>query len=378
MASPDPSVLRSIRQKAHIGRSERSGRLRPLNMSGPVVASVVTLVAWGAMAHSSGSGWVQVIGAVLGAVLLVGLVAPATVLARTEARVTVAPVDATVGEPLQLELVSSSRVRVRPVDPPGREGFCGPRSEPPVHASILSSVRHAQDTAGDPPAEIPSEGAKLSEDALTIVPERRGVLLSITVDVASAAPFGLLWWSKRTTLALPTEVCVAPKPTEPIRLPPELDDSTGDSGNHKTAIVGEPRGVRDYIYGDSRRSVHWRASAHTGHLMVREMEAATADPIVLRVTLPADSDRADELAARAMATLLELIEQQRQVMLSTHEATGDRVALCVGTRDAGRRLARAVPGGAGGAEYADGSLTVEIPRNLIDHQTPRDRRGGPR
>ena len=46
-------------------------------------------------------------------------------------------------------------------------------------------------------------------------PEVLGVLTSCTVEVASAAPFGLLWWSKRMTLRLPRPVLVAAEEERP-------------------------------------------------------------------------------------------------------------------------------------------------------------------
>ena len=41
-----------------------------------MVGSVVAVLAWAGVAHSSGSGWVQAVGALLAAVLVTGLVAP--------------------------------------------------------------------------------------------------------------------------------------------------------------------------------------------------------------------------------------------------------------------------------------------------------------
>ncbi len=42
----------------------------------PVAGSLVAVLAWAGVAHSSGSGWVQAVGALLAAVLFTGLVAP--------------------------------------------------------------------------------------------------------------------------------------------------------------------------------------------------------------------------------------------------------------------------------------------------------------
>jgi uncharacterized protein (DUF58 family) len=303
----------------------KNGRLRPLNPIGPIAGSIVTLLAWSAIAHNSGSGWVQALGAVLGAALLVGILGPGWVVAKASVGVVSVPSDALSGEEIKIEVVATSRVRIRPVEPNGKTGFAGP-------------------TQNDP-------------SPIAITPERRGILVAVTFDVASAAPFGILWWSRRTTVALPSEICVSPKPTSSIWIPPENEDWAGESPGRRTSSVGETRGVRDYVHGDAKRSVHWRASAHTGRLMIREMQAPNADPVTVHVALPADPDAADELAGRALATLLDLLGRSRPVMLATHEATGDRLQLVLGPREAGRRLARAIARGSG-----PGELTIDEPR----------------
>jgi uncharacterized protein (DUF58 family) len=322
-----------------------SGRLSPRKATGPILGSIFTLVAWAGIAHNSGSGWVQALGAVLGAVLAVGLIAPGRFVSRARVEVVSAPVDAVAGQPVELEIAASARVRVQPLVPEGETTFVGPRRS--KHSRSDSGESHGVSLEGPG-----SDGAQL----LRIVPERRGVVVAVMLDIASAAPFGLLWWSRRATLALPVEMLVAPRPSDPLPLPRESVDSSGDSNMRKPASLGEPRGVRSYELGDPRRSVHWRASAHTGSLMVREMELPAAEPIVIRVELPGDPDVADALASRALATVLALVECSRPVMLATREPEGERVAIVTGSRDAGRRLARAIPYGPG-----PGALTIEGP-----------------
>jgi uncharacterized protein (DUF58 family) len=190
-----------------------------------------------------------------------------------------------------------------------------------------------------------------------VVPDRRGILSEVTVDVASAAPFGLLWWSRRITLPLPVEMAVAPRPTTAFAIPPEGDDSGDEASGGRTSSLGETRGIRDYEHGDARRTVHWRAAAHTGRLMVREMEMPTAEPVIVRIDLPVDQAEADEIAGRALATVLALLDRSRPVMLATHEPTGDRLSQVTAQKDAGRRLARAVAGG-----QSLGSVTIDEPR----------------
>ena len=199
MAAPEPGHLYLPRVK---------GRLRPVSAIGPIAGSVFTVLAWAAIAHNSGSGWVQALGVMLGSVLLVGMVAPGYVISRAGVAVLAAPADGVAGEPLEIEMAATTRIRVKPVTPTGKIGFVGP-------------------------------GIGDMQTTLVVVPVRRGMLHAIEVEIASAAPFGLLWWSRRTTLPLPAEVCVAPKPTDPLSLPPENDDSRGESQSRRPSTFGE-------------------------------------------------------------------------------------------------------------------------------------------
>ena len=171
------------------------GRLRPVNAVGPIAGSVFTVLAWAAIAHNSGSGWVQALGAMLGAVLLVGILAPGFVVSRTGVAVESAPADGVAGEPLDIELAATTRIRVRPVTPPGKTGFVGP----------INRGRSGRDDPHDrmhEPADMIVDGSRRSPAVISVVPTRRGMLGAIQVEIASAAPFGILWWSRRSTLEI--------------------------------------------------------------------------------------------------------------------------------------------------------------------------------
>jgi uncharacterized protein (DUF58 family) len=88
--------------------------------------------------------------------------------------------------------------------------------------------------------------------------------------------------------------------------------------------------------------MHWRATAHTGTLMAREMEAPTAEPVKVTVVLPPDLEPAERVAERALGTVTRLLDQGSPVALTTDEVAGSVVGLVTDRRQAGRRLARAV------------------------------------
>jgi len=307
----------------------------------PLSSAVLVILGWGIVAHNSGAGWVQALGDVVAGTLLLGLFGPAFVLSRARLRVTTVPNDGTAGLPSELGVRSSSRVRVSPVHPPGPVSFVGP--------------------AGSP---SPVDG-----DGVTLVPLRRGLVAAVTVDVATAAPFGLMWWTRRLRLALPSELHIGPKLGPSVDLPRQEDDRTGDSTHRSPRDIGEPRGVRPYRPGDSRRWVHWPATAHSGELMVREMEGPTAEPVLVVVALPPDEDAAETVAERAFGTLVALFDRGTTVILTTVEVTGRRTDAVADRRSAGRRLARAVALGGRGDPGVFVTMD-EAPRSLQRSRQP--------
>jgi uncharacterized protein (DUF58 family) len=280
---------------------------RPDRFFGPVVSACLLLLAFGAVAHASGSGWVQAIGAITAGLALVGMLGPAVLALGLHVECTFAPRDARRGEPLVVELVSNRSLRCTPAYPRGP-------------AVVL-------------PASAPT--------SVIVTPPHRGMLGEIHLRVATAAPLGLLWWSVDRVVTLPVTVAVAPGVAS-ADVP--VTESAGDEEGHGRpvlALSGDIRGVRPYRYGDSRRRVHWRATAHTGSLMVRETETLPDTPVTIVAELSDDPKRADEQAAEAMSAVAEALGAGKRVHLATRES-GESVSGVVSDLcSAGRRLARA-------------------------------------
>jgi uncharacterized protein (DUF58 family) len=288
-------------------------RLHPLAWVAPVVGSVVAILAWAGVAHSSGSGWVQALGALLAAVLVTGLVAPAFAAGRAAVTCVRCPSDGEAGQPVEVTMVANRPLRIRPRHPVG-----------PV-ARAAGPVRG--------PREV----------EVTLHPAHRGVVDTVAVELASCAPFGILWWAREVEVPLPRPLHVAPRsaPPEPLEALP--DRSFGDAAMRVPSGSGEPRGVRPYQAGDTRRSIHWPATSHVGSLMVRENERPTDDPIVVELDLPPDPLAAEAESERVMAALSQYVAAGRPVVLGSWEAEGHTVRLVRDRVDLGRRLARAVP-----------------------------------
>ena len=287
---------------------------RPARPLAPIAVALGILGIWWLVAHNGGSGWVQALGDLVFGTLAIGILGPAFVLTRVRVRVVGSPVDGTAGMPTALRVEASTRIRIHPMEPPGAMAFVGPvgrRSSPDDHVIVL--------------------------------PVRRGVHETLTLDIATAAPFALQWWTRRVVLPLPSALHVSPRRGRPGILPHRDDEEAGTSVHRVQADVGEPRGARPYRPGDSRRQVHWRATAHSGELMVRELEDPSSEPITVRVALPPNRDAAERVAEKALGTVVRLLESGATVLLATEEPSGPVVAPIADRRGAGRRLARAVP-----------------------------------
>ncbi len=286
--------------------------IHPVAWFGPVAGSVVAMLAWAGVAHSSGSGWVQAVGALLAAVLVVGLVMPAFPAHRASLTCTASPSDGEAGRTATLTMLANGPIRIRPRNPSG-----------PV---------------------VRAEGAPhgFRQVDVDLLPERRGVVESVVVEVASCAPFGILWWAREIEVPLPRPLHVAPRAGRAGRLGSEQDHPPGEAPVWAASTTGEPRGVRPYRPGDPRRSVHWPATSHTGSLMVRETERQTDDPVVVDVKLPVDAVEAEAVSERAMATVGRELARGRTVILGTLEADGHVTRPVRDRVDLGRRLARAV------------------------------------
>jgi uncharacterized protein (DUF58 family) len=232
--------------------------------------------------------------------------------------------DTEAGRAVELTMVANGPVRITPRYPPG-----------PAASAVG-----------------PPRGPRAVE--MTIVPDRRGVVENVAVELASCAPFGLLWWAREVIVPLPRPLHVAPRFGHPGPIE-SLDDNTpGDAPLRVPSGVGEPRGIRPYQPGDTRRSVHWPATSHVGSLMVRERERPTNDPIMVDVVLPADPHKAEKESERVMAAVARYLARGQPVVLATLEVEGRTVRLVRDRVDLGRRLARAVAPPGPSEEGADG------------------------
>ncbi|HVM10453.1 MAG TPA: DUF58 domain-containing protein [Acidimicrobiales bacterium] len=293
----------------------RRGVPRPAAVTKPALALAAVSAALFGIAKTTGSGWLIVILAGLGAVVALAVVLPAAPLFRLRVGLSAAR-DATVGAPLRVRLTLS-----------------GTRSRVLVKVGLGGEW---------------SAAASPAEGWLTIVPQRRGIYDAVAVHVRCAAPLGLLWWRRSYLCPLDRALEVGPSPAD-MRVPPPA--GAGPTG-HESRSAPHPgddlvRGAREYRPGDPIKTVHWAASARHGDLMVKELEAAAAPPLTLAVDLSVGGEQAEAVAAWGAGVAVGALDAGIPVTLMTAEPDGPVVAAVDSRAEIGRRLARAVPGSVG-------------------------------
>ena len=274
----------------------------------PVVGSVLLLSVWAGVAHTSGSGWVQTVGALVAGLLLLGLVAPAFAAPGLTLICETSPTDAIAGSAVEIDVVGE------PVDA--------------LHPQI--GQRDSPLLAGKIPAR------------LVIVPPRRGVISTVTVRVRDRRPPRSALVVAGPSPRAHTPVVRRAASSRAGRRAATDDHYGGGSRSVRPTLTGDLRGVRPYQHGDGRRRVHWHASAHTGDLMIRESESRKDDPIRMVVDLSRDLDAADRAAEEAMGEIVAQLNAGHRIVLETTEVTGRVVNQVTDRLSAGRRLAHAV------------------------------------
>ena len=290
--------------------------LRPANVSRPALSLAAVALALFGVARTTGSGWLIVILTGIAAVVVLAVALPPFGLRSVRVSVE-APRDGTVGRTAELTLDVTAGGAARPVKllPLGFEG---------PWTGVVTPAR----------------------GRLPLVPLRRGVYTSVLLDVRSAAPLGLVWWRRRLFVELPRPFEVGPMPVH-VRLdaPRGSEDSGTDDGRVASAQADAVKTVREYLAGDPIKLIHWPATARSGELMVKELEAPVAPVLYLVVDLRGGDDAAvEDAASRAAGLALAAISAGVPVTLLTAEATGPRTGPVSSPGDVNRRLARAVAG----------------------------------
>ncbi|MET4159283.1 DUF58 domain-containing protein [Agromyces sp. PvR057] len=198
-------------------------------------------------------------------------------------------------------------------------------------------------------AHIPLlRGGAHHEERLVIAAQRRGVIDVGPMTVSRGDPLRVL----RREMRWPEVQRVHVHPVT-VPLPPSSAGLIRDlEGAPSSALVDADlsfHAVREYVPGDSQRHVHWKSTARTGRLMVRQYEESRHARIAVLLDLDLDGYTDDdefEVAVSAAASLgVQGVREGRDVLVgvSSELDTADR-----------------------GAVQAMRSLPTVTPRSLLD------------
>ncbi len=262
-------------------------------------------------AQTTGAGWLVVLASLIAGTLTVGAVWPSWLM-RAMAVAVSGPTDAVAGRPFVLDVDVQ-----RP------------------HAAVRITLRGLmEDGVGiDAP----------DERGIPVMAPNRGVLQRVDLEVWCGHPFDLFGRRRYVTVELPHPIYVAPKPIA-TGLPAGMAGHPEGTGAGGGGIgPGEMvRSLREYLPGDAMRLVHWRASAGRPDLLVKELELPERPHLVL--LLDVDGPDGDRRAGEAAGMIQAARREGIPVTLATFESAGPVIGEVGSMREAGRRLAGAVPG----------------------------------
>ncbi len=119
--------------------------------------------------------------------------------------------------------------------------------------------------------------------------DRRGLYRLPKLQLFSSGPFGLFKTKRR--LKVPGEILIYPQYYPLKRLPLLEQKEFAEKQARSVGPGSEIIGTREYRPGDSLRQIHWRSTAHTGKLVVKEF--ADSEQLTLTVVLDLEPTRAN-------------------------------------------------------------------------------------
>lgn len=161
-------------------------------------------------------------------------------------------------------------------------------------------------------------GAHHRED-LVIAAHRRGVIDVGPMTISRGDPIGLL----HRELSWPDVQRIHVHPVT-VRIPSTAAGLIRDlEGTPSTTLTDADlsfHAVREYVSGDSRRHVHWKSTAKTGRLMVRQYEESRHARIAVVLDLATDSydgdDEFENTVSAAASLALQGVFEGRDVLFA--------------------------------------------------------------
>lgn len=214
-------------------------------------------------------------------------------------------------------------------------------------------------------AWVPSAGARDNRHRLRLapgdrallrtplLPRRRGDLRALGVTVRLLGPLGLV--GRQATLVLPGTVRSLPPFDSRKHLPSRLARLRDLDGRSAVRVRGQGTefdSLREYVRGDDVRSIDWRASARTSHVVVRTWQPERDRRVVLVLdTSRTSAGRVDDVPRLDSAMDAALL------LAALAARAGDRVDFVAGDRRVRSRLRTA--GGEVAARLQDAMADLE-------------------
>jgi len=108
--------------------------------------------------------------------------------------------------------------------------------------------------------------------------------------------------------------------------PADADSGTftekpGDAGSDKTGFGHDLRSIKEFLPGDNPRLIHWKTTAKTGRLMVREMEDEERVGAVIRFLPERDKSGLEHQISRLASLYVNLLKKGYEVEFVTPDRT---------------------------------------------------------
>lgn len=154
---------------------------------------------------------------------------------------------------------------------------------------------------------------------LTIAAPRRGIIQVGPMTIGRGDPLGVLqrdhtWPDVQLIYVHPVTTAIPSTSAGVLR---DLE------GVVSSTVVNSDlafHAIRDYVAGDSRRHIHWRSTAKTGHLMVRQYEETRRSSIVIAIDLDeeeyASADEFEMAVSAAASLSLRAVRDGRDVVVA--------------------------------------------------------------
>jgi uncharacterized protein (DUF58 family) len=162
-------------------------------------------------------------------------------------------------------------------------------------------------------------GATLKQSTL-FSGHKRGPLQITSCRLATSFPFGFYYKTK--TIPLNMEIVIFPA-LHPVQLPPKNESAQEGEGTLQTRGE-ELYSVREFRSGDSLSSVHWKSSAKTGNLRVKEFQSTNEQSYTVLLNVKEHGsnkivEALEERVSKAASLIFHLIKRGNEVSLKTED-----------------------------------------------------------